>query len=53
MTIPPIGIASKEVRRALLEGRSIRYQVPRAVEAYIAAHGLYRPDAVASVRPNG
>jgi nicotinate-nucleotide adenylyltransferase len=49
VTIPPIGIASHEVRRRLLEGRSIRYQVPRAVEAYIDAHRLYRPDAVASV----
>ncbi len=51
VTIPPIGIASHEVRRALLEGRSVRYQVPRAVEAYIDAHGLYRAgsDAVASV----
>jgi nicotinate-nucleotide adenylyltransferase len=42
VTIPPIGIASHEVRRRMLEGRSIRYQVPRAVEAYIDAHGLYR-----------
>jgi nicotinate-nucleotide adenylyltransferase len=42
VTIPPIGIASHEVRRRLLEGRSIRYQVPRAVEAYIDAHELYR-----------
>ena len=42
VTIPPIGIASHEVRRRRLEGRSIRYQVPRAVEAYIDAHGLYR-----------
>jgi nicotinate-nucleotide adenylyltransferase len=49
VTIPPIGIASHEVRRRLHEGRSIRYQVPRAVEAYIDAHGLYQPDAVASV----
>ena len=50
VTIPPIGIASHEVRRRLFEGRSIRYQVPRAVEAYIEAHGLYRAgsDAVAS-----
>ena len=47
VTIPPIGIASNEVRRRLLEGRSVRYQIPRAVEAYIAAHELYRP-AVAS-----
>jgi nicotinate-nucleotide adenylyltransferase len=42
VAIPPIGIASHEVRRLRLEGRSIRYQVPRAVEAYIDAHGLYR-----------
>ncbi len=45
VAIPPIGIASSDLRRRLLEGRSIRYQVPRAVEAYIAAHRLYRPDA--------
>ena len=55
VTIPPIGIASHEVRRRLLEGRSVRYQIPRAVEAYIDAHGLYRaaPDAVASPRQSG
>ena len=55
VTIPPIGIASHEVRRRLLEGRSVRYQIPRAVEAYIDAHGLYRaaPDAVASPRESG
>ena len=44
VAIPPIGVASSDIRRRLLEGRSIRYQVPRAVEAYIAAHQLYRPD---------
>ena len=43
VTIPPIGIASHEIRRLRLEGRTVRYQVPRAVEAYIDAHGLYRP----------
>jgi nicotinate-nucleotide adenylyltransferase len=43
VTIPPIGIASHEVRRNRREGRSIRYQIPRAVEAYMDAHGLYRP----------
>jgi nicotinate-nucleotide adenylyltransferase len=42
VTIPPIGIASTELRRRLAEGRTIRYMVPRAVEAYIDAHGLYR-----------
>jgi nicotinate-nucleotide adenylyltransferase len=45
VTIPPIGLASHEIRRLRLEGRSVRYQVPRAVEAYIDAHGLYRPDS--------
>jgi nicotinate-nucleotide adenylyltransferase len=42
VTIPPIGIASTDLRRRLAEGRSIRYMVPRAVEAYIEAQGLYR-----------
>jgi nicotinate-nucleotide adenylyltransferase len=41
VTVPPIGIASKDLRRRVAEGRTIRYQVPRGVEAYIAAHGLY------------
>jgi nicotinate-nucleotide adenylyltransferase len=44
VTIPPIGIASTDLRRRLLAGRSIRYQVPRGVEAYIEANGLYRPE---------
>jgi nicotinate-nucleotide adenylyltransferase len=39
--IPLIGIASKDLRRRIAEGRSIRYQVPRGVEAYIDARGLY------------
>jgi nicotinate-nucleotide adenylyltransferase len=43
VTIPPIGIASHDLRRRLAEGRSIRYLVPRGVEAYIEAQGLYRP----------
>ena len=42
VTIPPIGIASNDLRRRLAEGRSIRFMVPRGVEAYIDAHGLYR-----------
>jgi nicotinate-nucleotide adenylyltransferase len=42
VTIPPIGIASNDLRRRLAEGRSVRYMVPRAVEAYIEANGLYR-----------
>jgi nicotinate-nucleotide adenylyltransferase len=42
VTIPPVGIASSDLRRRLAEGRSIRYMVPRGVEAYIDAYGLYR-----------
>jgi nicotinate-nucleotide adenylyltransferase len=42
VTIPTIGIASSDLRRRLAEGRSIRYLVPRGVEAYIEAQGLYR-----------
>jgi nicotinate-nucleotide adenylyltransferase len=47
VSIPPIGIASHDLRRRLAEGRSIRYLVPRGVEAYIEAQGLYRPGATA------
>jgi len=43
VSIPPIGIASNDIRRRLVEGRSVRYMVPRAVEAYVDAQGLYRP----------
>jgi nicotinate-nucleotide adenylyltransferase len=42
VTIPPIGIASTDLRRRVSEGKSIRYMVPRGVEAYIEAQGLYR-----------
>ena len=43
VTVPPIGISSTDLRHRMAEGRSIRYQVPRGVEVYIAAPGLYRP----------
>jgi nicotinate-nucleotide adenylyltransferase len=42
VTIPPIGIASHDLRRRVADGRSIRYQVPRGVEAYIDAQKLYK-----------
>ena len=53
VAIPPIGIASSDIRRRLGEGRSIRYQVPRAVEAYIDAHQLYRSVSPGGVAPVG
>ncbi len=41
-TMPQIGSSSNDLRRRVAEGRSIRYQTPRAVEKYIETHGLYR-----------
>lgn len=43
VTVPPIGIASKDLRRRIAERRSVRYQVPRGVEVYIEAQHLYQP----------
>jgi nicotinate-nucleotide adenylyltransferase len=37
-----LDIASREIRRLVGQGRSIRHLVPDAVEAYVAKHGLYR-----------
>jgi nicotinate-nucleotide adenylyltransferase len=42
---PLIDLASSDLRRRVAEGRSIRYRVPRGVEAYIAERRLYRPNA--------
>jgi nicotinate-nucleotide adenylyltransferase len=39
---PLIGIASSDLRQQVRAGRSIRYQVPRAVEAYIEDKQLYQ-----------
>jgi nicotinate-nucleotide adenylyltransferase len=41
--MPEIGISGTGLRRRVRAGQSIRYQVPRGVEMYIAAHKLYRP----------
>lgn len=38
---PMIEIASRELRRAVADGMSIRYMVPRAVEEYIRDRKLY------------
>ena len=40
--IPEVGISSSDIRRRVKEGKSIRYMVPSAVEAYIKEYGLYR-----------
>ena len=39
---PLIAIASRDIRQRIAEGRSVRYMIPRAVEAYIQEKGLYR-----------
>lgn len=40
--MPAIGIRGSDLRAAVVAGGSIRYRTPRAVEAYIVTHGLYR-----------
>ena len=39
---PRLGVSSTALRARVAAGRSIRYLVPAPVEAYIAAHHLYR-----------
>ena len=41
VAVPAIGIRASDLRALVQAGRSIRYRTPRAVERYIAAHGLY------------
>ena len=41
VTMPQIGISSTQIRSRITAGESIRFQVPRGVEAYIASHQLY------------
>ena len=42
LDIPQVDISSRELRKRLREGKSISYQVPKAVEEYILEHKLYR-----------
>jgi nicotinate-nucleotide adenylyltransferase len=39
--IPDLEISATEIRRRIASGKSIRYLVPRPVEAYIRQHRLY------------
>jgi len=38
---PAVDFSSSEIRQRVATGRSIRYQVPPAVECYLTVHGLY------------
>lgn len=40
--VPLIELASRDIRRRVAEGRSIRFMVPESVEDYIKQHQLYR-----------
>lgn len=40
--MPAIGVRASDLRSAVAAGTSIRYRTPRAVEAFITSHGLYR-----------
>ena len=42
VTMPGISISATDLRRRVSGGKSIRYQVPRAVEEFIQSRGLFR-----------
>ena len=39
--MPVIEISSRQIRDRIGQGRAVRYKIPRSVEAYIDAEGLY------------
>ena len=40
--MPQIGISSTQIRKRIASDESVRFQVPRSVEAYISSRQLYR-----------
>ncbi len=42
LSMPAIDLSASDIRSRVSRGLSIRYLVPRAVEAYISEHGSYR-----------
>lgn len=45
IAMPVIELSSTDIRTRVAAGQSIRYRTPRAVEKYIATHGLFRESA--------
>jgi nicotinate-nucleotide adenylyltransferase len=44
IVMPQVELSSREIRRRVAAGESIRYRTPRAVEKYIETAGLYLPN---------
>lgn len=42
LSTPLLEVSSREIRRLVREGRTVRYLVPAPVETYIRTEGLYR-----------
>ena len=40
--VPLIDLSSRDIRRRVEAGRSVRYMLPRAVEVFMDEKGLYR-----------
>ena len=43
LSVVPLDISATDIRSRLATGRSVRFLVPPAVEAYLESSGLYRP----------
>ena len=52
LDMPELELASHVIQERVRNGRTIRYQVPPAVEAYIQKHGLYQVSVSAAVEPS-
>lgn len=44
VSVPLIGVSSRDVRRRIRQGESFRFQVPNVVANHIVSHGLYSDD---------